>query len=116
MAGGGGDHDAVGFVGESGVDDRDLPAGHLADVVATLANTAAVCVAGGSAFAVAGDVIDMADRRPAIRVTARLLIAQLDQLSEPALEAAAAGIPTHSRAGWWPACCCTGPAGNPAAS
>jgi hypothetical protein len=68
VARGCGDHDAVGFVGEPGVDDGDLPAGHLADVVATLANTAAVGVAGGSAFAVASDVIDMAARRPAIRV------------------------------------------------
>jgi hypothetical protein len=99
VAGGCGDHDAVGFAGEARVDDGDLPAGHLADVVAALADTTAVGIATGSAFTMAADVIDMADRSPAIRITARLLIAQLDQLGEPALEAAAASVPTYNRAG-----------------
>jgi hypothetical protein len=63
VAGWCGDHDAMGCVWEPGVDDGDLPARHFAGVVAAFADAAAVAIAGGSAFAVTNDVINMPDRR-----------------------------------------------------
>jgi len=58
-----GDHDAVGCVEEAGVDEGDLPARHLSGVVGAFAGASAVAVAGGSAFAVAANVINMPDGR-----------------------------------------------------
>lgn len=99
VAGGCGDDHGVGFVEVFGVDDADLPAGHFAGVVAAFAGTAPVAVAGGSAVGVAGDVVEVADRRPAERVPACLLIAEPDQAGQPAVEAALVRIPTHNRTG-----------------
>ena len=79
------------------VDEADAPAGHFADVVAAFAHAPPVDVGGGSAFAVACDVIHMANRGIAERVRAAL-VAQLDQLGEPAVEAAPCWIPAHDRA------------------
>jgi hypothetical protein len=43
-----GDDHGVGFVEVFGVDEGDLPTGHLPDVVAAFASTPPVAVAGGS--------------------------------------------------------------------
>ena len=74
-----------------------MPAGHFAGVVAALTHASPVDVGGGAAFAVAFDVIEMANRGIAERVGAAL-VAQLDQLGEPAVEAAPRRIPAHDRA------------------
>ena len=65
---------------ESAVDEFDAPAGHFADVVSAFAHAAPVDVGGGSAFAVAPDVINMANRGVAERVPAAL-VAQRPLLS-----------------------------------
>jgi hypothetical protein len=62
VAGGCGDVDGVALVEEPGVDDVDVPAGHFADLVAAGAGAAPVFQGGGSAVAVPGDVVDVADR------------------------------------------------------
>src|SRR4051812_9908521 len=95
-AGGGGEDNGGGVVEVFGVDHADLPAGHFAGVVAAFASTAPVAVAGGSAVGMAGDVIEVADRRPAERIPACFLIAEPDQAGQPAVEAALVRIPTHN--------------------
>src|SRR6478672_2526387 len=98
VAGGGGDFDPVGAaVVESG-DQGDLPAGHLADEVAAGADAAAVGEGGGAAVGVAVDVVEVPDRRIAVRVAA-VLVAEGDELAEPALEAAAVRVAADQLAG-----------------
>ena len=92
MASGCDDADAVGFVEDSGIDNGDVPAGRFSDVVAALTGTAAVAIAGGPVVGMAGDVINMPDQRPAEGIPTGL-VAQFDQVGEPAGETAAAGIP-----------------------
>jgi hypothetical protein len=99
VSGGCGDDHGVGFVEALGVDGGDLPAGHFADVVAAFTSTSAVHIVGGSAVAVAGDVVDVTDRRSTERIPAHFLIAEPDEVGQPPVEAAAAGIPTHNRTG-----------------
>ena len=82
---------------ESAVDEFDAPAGHFADVVAAFAHAPPVGVGGGPAVAMASDVINMPKRGIAERVGAAL-VAQLDQVREPAVEAAPCWIPAHDRA------------------
>ena len=79
------------------VDEADAPAGHFADVVAAFAHAPPVDVGGGPAVAMTSDVINMPKRGIAERVGAAL-VAQLDQVREPAVEAAPCWIPAHDRA------------------
>jgi hypothetical protein len=103
VAGGCGDDHGVGFVEVFGVDEGDLPSRHFPGMVAAFTSSAAIHIAGASAVGVAGDVVDVADGCAAERIPAGL-VAEFDQVGEPAVEAAAAGIPTNNWAraafGW----------------
>ena len=61
MSSGCGDDHGVGLVEEAGVDHLDLPAGHLAGVVAAFAGAAPIGVAGWSTFTVTRAVINVTD-------------------------------------------------------
>jgi hypothetical protein len=85
VAGGCGDVDGVWSTVQAKFDDPDVPAGHLARVVAASAGASAVVEGGASAVAVAGDVVNVPDGCLTVRIPASL-VAQLDQLGEPAIE------------------------------
>jgi hypothetical protein len=95
VSGGCGDDHGVGFVEALGVDGGDLPAGHFADVVAAFTSTSAVHIVGGSAVAVAGDVVGVADGGAAVGIAAGL-VAEPDEVGEPAVEAALVRIARRS--------------------
>ena len=73
MAGGCGDDDLVRLALVTAVGGFDPPAGHFPNEVAAGADTAPVGEGGGSAVAVAGDVVDVANRCVTERVTAGLV-------------------------------------------
>ena len=82
------------------MDELDLPAGHLADVVAAGADPAPVGQAGGAARAVGVDVVEVADRGVAERVAAAAVVADSDQVGQRPVEASAAGVGRRSSAVW----------------
>ena len=65
----------------------DVPAGHFAGLVAVGADAAAVGQGGGAAVGVALDVVEVADGGVAGGVAAGV-VAEPDQLGEPAVEPA----------------------------
>ena len=80
----------------AGIDDVDVPSGHFTYLVASGARAASVSKAGGSAVYVAGDVIKVSDGRITEGIPAGL-VAEPDELGEPAVEVPAGGIPTDNR-------------------
>jgi hypothetical protein len=98
VAGGCGDDDLVRRAMEAAIDETDVPARHFADEVASGTRAASVSKAGGSAVAVAGDVIKVSDGCVTEGIPTGL-VAEPDELGEPAVEVPAGGILTHNRAG-----------------
>ncbi len=94
MAGGCGGFDHV----PDRIYESDGEAGHLAGVVAALAETAAVRQGGGSAVGKGLDVIQVADRGVAEGVAA-LLVAVDQQPGERAVEPATAGVAVGNHSG-----------------
>ncbi len=78
--------------------ESDGEAGHLAGVVAALAEAAAVRQGGGSAVGIRPDVIQVADRGVAERVAA-LLVAVDQQPGERAVEPAPPRVAVSNHAG-----------------
>jgi hypothetical protein len=66
-------------------------------IVAAFAGAAAIAEAGGAAVGVPADVINMADRRTTKPTTTSLLIAEPDEVSQPALETALMLIRSYDR-------------------
>ena len=97
MAGGCGDDDLVRLALVGAFGGCDPPAGHFPNVVAAGADAASVGEGGGSAVAVAGDVVDVANRRVTERVTAGL-VAQTDEFGQPSVEEAPARIAADKQA------------------
>ena len=96
VSGGGGDADGVGLAVQAVEDQVDFPAGHFSDVVAASAGAAAVAEGGGSAVSVAEDVVEVADGGVAERIPA-VLVAQSDQLGEPAVEPARVRVAANDK-------------------
>src|SRR5690606_12314580 len=78
--------------------ESDGESGHLAGVVAALAEAAAVRVGGGSAVGKGLDVVEVADRGVAVGVAA-LLVAVDQQPGERAVEPAAPRVAVSNHAG-----------------
>ncbi len=93
MAGWCRDDDLVWSIVEAIVDDVDVPAGHLAGVVAPCARTAAIGVASWSSLSVAGAVVDVSDWRIAVGA-ATDLVSKFDELGESAVEMPAGRVAT----------------------
>ena len=97
MAGGCSDDDLVRLALVSAVGGSDPPARHFSNEVAAGADAAPDAEGGGSAVAVAGDVVDVANRRVTERVTAGL-VAQADEFGQPSVEVAPSGVAADNRA------------------
>jgi hypothetical protein len=92
VAGGCANDDLVRPAVEATVDELDTPAGHFADEVAAGAFAESILKCGGSAIAVPGDVVNVADRRITIGIPAGL-ITQLDQFGQQPSKRRRAGSP-----------------------
>jgi hypothetical protein len=92
----GGDLDCVALAVQPATSNFDLPARHLAGIVAAFALPATVGIDGQATIGVALDVVDVANRRITEWVAASP-IPPHDQLPDVAVEVAAVRIPTNQR-------------------